>query len=245
MSTGVISILLHQLPYHAHWLNIISEIFFVLNITLFLLFSFITLLRYILYPQLIPIVLRHPHQSLFLATFPVGLATIINMIVLVCVPAWGHGWAVFAWVLWWIDGVLAMTTCFHLTWVMSGLTPLPTNHGRTSASNIPSRMSNRRPELAEMTALYLIPIVAIVIAATSGGLVASSLTNVQYQLWTLVTSYVFWGIGTPLSWIILTMYFIRMTMYKPLEREVIVSLLLPIGPLGLSGFSYVGCSLYL
>lgn len=119
MSTGAISILLHQLPYHAHWLDIVSEIFFVLNVVLFLLFSFITVLRYVLYPQLIPIVLRHPHQSLFLATFPVGLATIINMIVLVCVPAWGHGMAIFAWVLWWIDSVLAMTTCFHLTWVMS------------------------------------------------------------------------------------------------------------------------------
>jgi tellurite resistance protein TehA-like permease len=100
-------------------------------------------------------------------------------------------------------------------------------------------MSYRRQELAEMTALYLIPIVAIVIAATSGGLVAGALTNEKHQLWTLVISYIFWGIGTPLSWIILTMYFIRMTIHKPLEREVIVSLLLPIGPLGLSGFSYV------
>jgi len=99
-------------------------------------------------------------------------------------------------------------------------------------------MSNRRTELAEMTALYLIPIVAVVIAATSGALIAGALENVRHQLWTLVISYVFWGIGTPLSWIILTVYFLRMTVHRPLEREVIVSLLLPIGPLGLSGFSY-------
>ena len=90
-----------------------------------------------------------------------------------------------------------------------------------------------------MTALYLIPIVAIVIAATSGALVAGVLTNAKHQLWTLVISYIFWGIGTPLSWIILTLYFFRLTVHKPLQREVIVSLLLPIGPLGLSGFSYV------
>ena len=118
MSTGVISILLHQLPFHAHWLDIISIIFFVLNLTLFLLFTAITCLRYILFPELIPAVLRHPHQSLFIATLPVGLATLINMIVLVCVPAWGQGVAIFAWVLWWIDSVLALITCFHLTWVM-------------------------------------------------------------------------------------------------------------------------------
>lgn len=98
-------------------------------------------------------------------------------------------------------------------------------------------MSNQRSELAEMTALYLIPIVAVVIAATSGGLVAGVLSNHNHQLWTLVISYIFWGIGTPLSWIVLTLYFLRMTIHKPLKREVIVSLLLPIGPLGLSGFS--------
>jgi tellurite resistance protein TehA-like permease len=98
-------------------------------------------------------------------------------------------------------------------------------------------MTNRRRDLEEMTALYLIPIVAIVIAATSGALVAGALTNVKHKLWTLVISYIFWGIGTPLSWIILTVYFLRMTVHKPLQREVIVSLLLPIGPLGLSGFS--------
>jgi tellurite resistance protein TehA-like permease len=100
-------------------------------------------------------------------------------------------------------------------------------------------MTNRRRDLAEMTALYLIPIVAIVIAATSGALVAGALKNHTHQLWTLVISYIFWGIGTPLSWIILTVYFLRLTVHEPLQREVIVSLLLPIGPLGLSGFSYV------
>lgn len=88
-----------------------------------------------------------------------------------------------------------------------------------------------------MTALYLIPIVAVVIAATSGSLLVSVLHREAYRLWTLIISYIFWGIGTPLSWIILTIYFLRMSTERPLKREVIVSLLLPIGPLGLSGFS--------
>lgn len=98
-------------------------------------------------------------------------------------------------------------------------------------------MSYRRRELEEMTALYLIPIVAVVIAATSGGLVARVLPNQSHQLWTLIISYIFWGIGSPLSWIILTLYFLRLSVHKPVQREVIVSLLLPVGPLGLSGFS--------
>ena len=100
-----------------------------------------------------------------------------------------------------------------------------------------SSMSNRRQDLAEMTALYLIPVVAVVLAATVGAGVSGALRDERHQLWTLIISYIFWGIGTPLSWIILTMYFIRLTIHKPLQREVIVSLLLPIGPLSLSGFS--------
>jgi tellurite resistance protein TehA-like permease len=100
-------------------------------------------------------------------------------------------------------------------------------------------MSHRRHDLAEMTALYLIPIVAIVIASASGSLVTSVLPNPSHQLWTLFLSYIFWGLGTPLSWIILTLYFLRMMTQVPLKREVIVSLLLPIGPLGLSGFAII------
>lgn len=118
LSTGVLSILLHQIPYHAHWLDIISNIFFVLNVTLFLLFTSISALRYTIYPDLFPAMLHHPHQSLFLATFPIGFAIIINMIALVCVPAWGQSMAIFAWVLWWIDSVLALIACLHMTWVM-------------------------------------------------------------------------------------------------------------------------------
>lgn len=88
-----------------------------------------------------------------------------------------------------------------------------------------------------MTALYFIPIVSVVIAATSGGLVAGAIPNPNHQLWTLIISYILWGIGTPLSWIVLTLYFLRMTVHKPLKREIIVSLLLPVGPISLSGFS--------
>jgi len=98
-------------------------------------------------------------------------------------------------------------------------------------------MTNQRGQLAEMTALYLIPIVAVVIAATSGAVVAGAIPNVHHQLWTLVISYILWAIGTPLSWMVLTIYLLRMALHKPLAREVVVSLLLPVGPLSLSGFS--------
>jgi tellurite resistance protein TehA-like permease len=102
-----------------------------------------------------------------------------------------------------------------------------------------SRMSNRRSQLVEMTALWLIPIFSVVIAASSGGLIAKALESPQHKIWTLVIRYVFWGIWTPLSWLIITFYFPRLTVHEPLPREATVSSMLPIEPLALSGYSYV------
>jgi tellurite resistance protein TehA-like permease len=47
-----------------------------------------------------------------------GLATIINMMCKVLVPAWGPWVLTFAWALWWIDVVLACATNFYLPFVI-------------------------------------------------------------------------------------------------------------------------------
>lgn len=89
MGTGIVSILLHNLPYNGRWLYWISVVIFCLNVVLFVVFFLVSILRYTLYPAIWTAMIRHPAQSLFLGTFPMGLATIVNMVVFVCVPAWG------------------------------------------------------------------------------------------------------------------------------------------------------------
>lgn len=91
MGTGIVSILLHNLPYNGDWLYWISVVVFCLNIALFVTFTVISIVRYTVFPEIWWAMIRHPAQSLFIGTFPMGLATIINMIVFVCVPAWGDG----------------------------------------------------------------------------------------------------------------------------------------------------------
>ena len=118
MGTGIVSILLFNLPYNAKWIYWLSVIVFVLNIFLFILFLSITILRYILWPEIWTAMISHPTQSLFLGTFPMGLATIITMIVYVCVPAWGSWTITLAWALWWIDIAISVSTCFYLPFKM-------------------------------------------------------------------------------------------------------------------------------
>ena len=91
--------------------------------------------------------------------------------------------------------------------------------------------------LSTMTAAWLLPIVAPIVASASGGIVASVLPDPRHALWTIITSYILWGIGVPLAMVVLVIYFQRLTMYKIPPREVIVSVLLPLGPLGQGGFA--------
>ena len=91
-------------------------------------------------------------------------------------------------------------------------------------------------KLSTMTATWLLPIVATIVAAASGGIVAEVLPNPQHALWTLIVSYILWGTGVPLAMVVLVIYFQRLTIHKLPPREVIVSVFLPLGPLGQGGF---------
>src|ERR1700761_8300417 len=134
MGTGIASILLHNLPYNGDWLYWLSVLVFCLNVGLFCIFLFILILRYTMFPGLFMAMIRHPVQSLFCGTFPMGLATIVNMVVFVCVEHWGP-WAVtLAWTLWWIDVVIAVCTCMWLPFVI---------------------MHIHQSELSKMTAVWL------------------------------------------------------------------------------------------
>ena len=216
MGTGIVSILLHNLPYNAKWLYWISVGIFALNVVLFCLFLFISILRYVRYRGLFMFMIRHPVQSLFTGTFPMGLATIINMTVFVCVPAWGPRFITLAWALWWVDAAIAVFTCFYLPFVI---------------------ISIHKTELANMTAAWLLPVVSTIVAAASGGIVANVLPNPEHARITLFVSYILWGTGFPLAMVILVMYFHRLTVHKLPPREVIVSVFLPLGPLGQGSFA--------
>lgn len=118
MGTGIVSILLNTLPYNGRWLYWISVIIFAFNVLLFAIFVTVTVLRYLVYPSIFPVMVTHPTQSLFLGTIPMGFATIINMFCFVCVPAWGVWASDFAWAMWVIDAAVSVLTCFGVPFIM-------------------------------------------------------------------------------------------------------------------------------
>ncbi|KAF2733571.1 hypothetical protein EJ04DRAFT_438699 [Polyplosphaeria fusca] len=219
MGTGIVSIILHSFseayPSHHGALRILSIIFFIVNVALFSLFLVVSILRYTLYPATWSLMIRHPVQSLFLGTFPMGFATIINMFALVCVPAWGDASANICWAMWWIDAVISVACCFGLPFQM---------------------MTVHKNAHETMTAVWLLPIVSPIVAAASGAVVASILPRSDHALWAIITSLVLWGTGVPLALAVLVMYFHRLAVHKLPPSEVIVSVFLPLGPLGQGGY---------
>lgn len=220
MGTGIVSLLLHTFSTtwtdHQSSLNILSVIFFTLNVLLFCLILSISVARYVLYPATWSLMLQHPVQSLFLGTLPMGFATIVNMFTLVCVPAWGGVTPYIAWAMWWADAILSLACCFGLPYQM---------------------MTKHKTRHDTMTAAWLLPIVAPIVAASSGALVADALPNPQHALTTIVASYVLWGAGLPLAFVVLAIYFHRLAIYKLPPNEVLVSVFLPLGPLGQGGYA--------
>ncbi len=87
-----------------------------------------------------------------------------------------------------------------------------------------------------MTAAWLLPVVAPIVAAATGGIVAEIIPHPQLALITLIVSYVLWGTGVPLALCVLVVYFLRLTTCQLPPREVVVSTFLPLGPLGQGGF---------
>ncbi|CRL25728.1 C4-dicarboxylate transporter/malic acid transport protein [Penicillium camemberti] len=216
MGTGIVSILLNTLPYNGQWLYWTSVTLFAFNVLLFAVFLGLTILRYALYPEIFAVMIAHPAQSLFLGTLPMGFATIINMFCLVCVPVWGAWASYFAWGMWILDAILSVLTCFGVPFIMIS--------------------RKYEVELQSMAAPWLLPIVACVVAAASGAIVADVLPHPQYALGTLIASFVLWGIGVPLALMVMVIYLMRLMLHKLPPKAVIVSTFLPLGPLGQGGF---------
>ena len=91
-------------------------------------------------------------------------------------------------------------------------------------------------ELRSVTALWLLPVISTIVAAASGGIVAEALPSPQLRLGTIIASYILWGIGMPLAFMILVVYFQRLALHKFPPKSVIVSVCLPLGPMGQGGF---------
>ncbi|PVV04401.1 hypothetical protein BB560_001102 [Smittium megazygosporum] len=215
MGTGITGINIYSLPYQFKGARTIGHIFLFFNISLFIILLFCLTLKFILYPGSFHKSLSHSAQCMFFGTIPAGLATILNSLVMMFPHRAGFHFA--AMVLWWIDVFLMLLCVFVVVTYMSVI---------------------HKYNFENVLATWLLPIIPAVVAAGSGAVVAGSQTGLTAKI-IIIISYMIWGIGIPLSFCILAIYFSRIVLYGLPKPDIIISTMLPLGPMGQGCFGIV------
>ncbi|UVL96054.1 TDT family transporter [Pseudomonas siliginis] len=211
MGTGVLALALAQLPLAIPGLRAVAEGLWLFNILLFSLFTAAYAARWILFFDEARRIFGHSTVSMFFGTIPMGLATIINGFLLFGLPRWGDGVIQLVEVLWWVDVAMSLACGVLIPYMM---------------------FTRQEHSIDQMTAVWLLPVVAAEVAAASGGLLAPHLTDAHGQLVVLTTSYVLWAFSLPVAFSILTILLLRMALHKLPHENMAASSWLALGPIG-------------
>lgn len=219
MGTGALSILLFNSPYQFNGLRTIAGVVFGINVVVFIVLLIFTILRYAIWPSLLPLMLTSP-VNLFTGTFPMGLCTLITMIVNSLVPLYGYNYVLLAYVLWYITVAISIVTCVGIPFI---------------------QMSRQNVENRQIFATALLPTVSTIVAASTGASVATVLPDSQARI-AIVISYILLGMGLPMSVLLMANYCYRLILFKLPQPAFISSTFITIGPCGQSAYALVKLS---
>ena len=211
MGTGVVALIVSEFPILKALTWQLGTGLWYFNILLFVLFSVLYGLRWAFYPHEAKQIFQHPSMSLFLGTIPMALATILNGFLKYGQPIYGDTAVQIAQTLWYADVVLALLVAWAVPFAM---------------------YRHQEHALQQMTAVWLLPIVACEVAASSGGLLLGHLAADTHAVAILLGSYLLWGVSVLPAFAILTILMLRLVLHKLPEKELAVSSWLALGPIG-------------
>lgn len=211
MGTGILALALNQLPVPIPGVKIVAEALWVFNIGLFALFTVLYAARWIFFFDGARRIFGHSVVSMFFGCIPMGLATIINGLMAFGLARWGEGVVPVAEALWWIDVALAVACGIGIPFMM---------------------FTRQEHAIDQMTAVWLLPVVAAEVAAVTGGLIAPHLADPNAALSVLVVSYGLWALSVPLAMSVLVILVLRMAIHKLPHAGMAASSWLSLGPIG-------------
>lgn len=211
MGTGIVALILAEFPFFETSLFSLASLLWQLNTLLFVIFSVLYTLRWILYPHEAQQIFKHPSMSLFLGAIPMALATIINGFLKFGVEMFGEFAVQIAMWLWYVDVILAVVIAWGV--------PLCMYHAQQHS-------------LKSMSALWLLPIVACEVAASTGGVLVAHLAVGQHATIILLFSYILWGMSIFPAFAILAILMLRLAIHQLPPKELAMSHWLTLGPIG-------------
>ena len=218
MGTGILSAVLVQLPVNIPGLFQLAEAVWMLNIVLFLTFSALYVARWVMFFDEARRVFGHSTVSMFFGTIPMGMATLINGLLTFGLPRWGNTVLPIAELLWWLDVAMSLACGVVIPFLM---------------------FTRQEHRIDQMTAVWLLPLVACEVAAVSGGLLAPHLADSHSQFSVLITSYVLWAMSVPVAFSILTILLLRMALHKLPHESMAASSWLALGPISTGAFGLI------
>lgn len=218
MGTGILSAVLTQLPLAIPGVLKLAEALWMLNIVLFLTFSALYIARWVMFFDEARRVFGHSTVSMFFGTIPMGLATLINGLLTFGLPRWGDAVLPMAEMLWWLDVAMSLACGVVIPFLM---------------------FTRQEHRIDQMTAVWLLPLVACEVAAVSGGLLAPHLADSHSQFSVLITSYVLWAMSVPVAFSILTILLLRMALHKLPHENMAASSWLALGPISTGAFGLI------
>ncbi len=211
MGTGVLALVLPQLPGVGHALRPLGEGLWGFDVGLFLLFSGLYAARWIWFGHEAKRIFGHSVVSMFIGTIPMGLATILNGALAFALPRFGAVVIPIVEGFWWLDVAMAVACGVGIPYLM---------------------FTRQEHSIDGMTAVWLLPVVAAEVAAATGGLLAPHLGDAGRQFLVLTTSYALWAYSVPVAFGILSLLILRMALHKLPPASVAASSWLALGPIG-------------
>lgn len=209
MGTGVVALVIAHLPWRFPGQWLLAEALWRFDVALFGLFTLLFAARLLLFRDTVRPMLLHPVQSMFLGAIPMGLALLINGLLLFGVPRWGQAAVSLAHVLWWFDAALAVLGALLVPYLM---------------------FTRQSHALEKLTAVWLLPIVAPEVAASAAGNLAPHLDPAAARQ-LLVVGYLLWGMSLSLAFSLITLVLLRLALHKLPDTDFAATSWLPLGPL--------------
>lgn len=209
MGTGVLALALAAFPWQLPGLHALAEGLWLLDVLLFGLFTGLYAARWLLFFDEAREIFAHATVSMSIGTIPMGLATLINGLLLFGLPRWGAAVLPLALGLWWLDVAMALACGVLIPYLMF------------------TRQAHR---IDQMTAVWLLPVVAAEVAAASGGLLLPHLAAGE-QFTVLVASYVLWAYSVPVALSLLVILLLRLALHRLPPANMAASSWLALGPI--------------
>lgn len=218
MNAGALGLLTHQSPYQFHGLEIISTVFYVFDLTLFIVFSVIFILRFTIFrSSAYREIVSQQTELTLCACWPIAFLTLTSLTPVICSNAyWGrHAFTILGYVMWWSSATWSLLVLF---WVFITL--------------IRQHDANDR----RLPTTIILPAVSVATVAVTGGSVVSLSYDVSPRLAVpvIVVSFMMVGIGILLGLMLSTYLFHAFLAQGWPAPAMTASTFILVGPMGQS-----------